>query len=285
LLNYDYLLALIPVVIIVSIWRSIRSQQTQNQIGAKGNQRSSGDDNEDRPSPDFAALIDAMKAEGRANRAEEKREDRSKVLREWLTILLIALTFGAIVKQVVEMVKVYEPIKTQGEAMQRSAKAAENSLAQAETNFRDTQRPYVWLSDNGMPSIREMPQNGTARILWSWHYTNYGRSPALHLRAKQEIKLGNGPFVPSFDNMGNDPISLLGRGPSLPPNKQDFLTAVSPQIEAGEAVRLQHTEEGITIRMVIVYTDSYGGDYRTDICLYLLATSAISYCQEGNNMK
>ena len=67
-------------------------------------------------SADFAALIDAITKEGRASRAEEKREDDDKKKREWITIGLIALTLGLLGWQVSEMIRVYDPIQTQAEA-------------------------------------------------------------------------------------------------------------------------------------------------------------------------
>jgi hypothetical protein len=52
-------------------------------------------------SSDFAALIDAIKTEGRAI-----REDDAKAWREWLNIILLSSTLFAISWQVYEMIKV-----------------------------------------------------------------------------------------------------------------------------------------------------------------------------------
>jgi hypothetical protein len=89
LLGYDYLLTLLPIVIIGSIWRSLSSKRRREEIdqaAPRDQQRSSYQDGPYSPSGDFAALIDAIAAEGRKNRKEEIREDRRKSCREWLTI-------------------------------------------------------------------------------------------------------------------------------------------------------------------------------------------------------
>lgn len=93
------------------------------------------------PSADFAALIDTIKSEGVAYRKEEQREDRGKKFREWITIGLIFVTFAAVCWQVHEMIKVYEPIRLQAEAAQKSAVAAkqqaEAMAKQAETSAKE----------------------------------------------------------------------------------------------------------------------------------------------------
>ena len=87
-------------------------------------------------SSDFAALIHTMQREGRAYRREERREDRGKNIREWTTIVLVALTFIAVCYQVHEMIKVYEPIKEQADAAKIAAdstkRAADAATRQSE---------------------------------------------------------------------------------------------------------------------------------------------------------
>lgn len=70
-----------------------------------------------RPSADFAALINAITTQGQENRKEEKREDRSKKFREWLTIILLIGTVVLLRSQVTEMQKVYGPISDQAQAV------------------------------------------------------------------------------------------------------------------------------------------------------------------------
>jgi cell division protein FtsB len=102
-----------------------------------------GENNPTSPSSNFVALINAIRNEGRANRREARREDRGKRRREITTIVLIAFTLAAIVAQVREMIKVYEPIREQAVAAQKSAeaasRAAEAAKAQADTLTKQTE--------------------------------------------------------------------------------------------------------------------------------------------------
>ena len=81
-----------------------------------------------RPSSDVAALIHAIRDEGRATRKEENSEDRRKQLLDIVTIILVSLTLIAVFMQVHEMVKVYDPIKTQADAARSQADASQNSV-------------------------------------------------------------------------------------------------------------------------------------------------------------
>lgn len=95
-------------------------------------------DNPSSPPADFTALVDAIKTEGAAYRKEERREDRGKRFREWITISLIGLTFVAVCLQVYEMIKVFTPVQVQAVASEKAATAAKESA--------DATRAYVNLS-------------------------------------------------------------------------------------------------------------------------------------------
>jgi hypothetical protein len=78
-------------------------------------------------SADFAALIDVIRDEGKANRDEERREDRGKAFREKLTVFLLCLTVIAIGWQVYEMIHVYGPIRDQAVAAAAQAAASDKA--------------------------------------------------------------------------------------------------------------------------------------------------------------
>ena len=71
----------------------------EEKDGPGPEERDPGNNNKGGPSPDFAALIDAIGREGQANRAEEKREDRGKSFREWLTLIFIVATTSGVFYQ------------------------------------------------------------------------------------------------------------------------------------------------------------------------------------------
>jgi hypothetical protein len=141
-------------------------------------------------SPDFKALIDTIRREGRAYRKEEQREDRGKNIREWFTIALIAMTFFAVCYQVHEMIKVYEPIKEQADAAQRaadaSARAADAATEQSEiatTQSQNSDRALIlaqraWVGPTIAAIEEELELGKPLKV--SIQYANSGRGPALN---------------------------------------------------------------------------------------------------------
>jgi hypothetical protein len=137
----------------------------------------------------LGALIKTIESEGRAYRKEEQDEDRGKKRREWITIILIALTFAAVCYQVYEMIKVYEPIKEQAEASKIAADAAttqsEIATKQSENSERalvQAQRAWVGPSNVRIDGTVEIGRPISIVV----DYTNSGKEPALN-------------FVPAID--------------------------------------------------------------------------------------
>jgi hypothetical protein len=158
---------------------------------------------------------------------------------------------------------------------QESIKANE----QTRNHFRQDERPYIWPTNNGLGSpVFVATKDG--QVIWTWNYTNYGKSPAYKVRFHQYIKIGDRPVVRSYGAKGPS------IGPPLPPNKEDFSTVVSvPGISRADFDKLLNQDGSMGIRVHIHYTDAYGGEYETEICLDRLASGAISYCKEGNDIK
>jgi hypothetical protein len=130
-------------------------------------------------SADFAALI-----------SEEQREDREKKIREWITIVLIAMTFVAVCYQVREMIKVYEPIKEQAEATKQAAdastRAADAATRQSEiaTGQSEKSERALVLAQRAWvgPTIARVvgtPEIGKPLKI-NIQYANSGREPALN---------------------------------------------------------------------------------------------------------
>ena len=79
----------------------------------------------------------------------------------------------------------------------------------------------------------------------------------------------------------------MSEGVPIPPNKDDFDTIVSPPgIAATDFSRFLQTENSISVKIIISYTDSYGGGpYETSICMIRLVSTAITFCKTGNDIK
>jgi hypothetical protein len=118
-------------------------------------------------SPDFAALINAIRNEAKANRREEQREDRGKALREKITIGLIAATLTAVAWQVREMIKVYEPVKEQADAAKKQADISAKAVTSASR---------AWLGPLTATINSVQKDKGLEGIV---QYQNTGREPAI----------------------------------------------------------------------------------------------------------
>lgn len=136
-----------------------------------------------RPRTDLSALVDAIRAEGRASLAEERREDRGKRRREWITIGLIALTLFAIWLQVREMQRAYGPIAKQADTSALSAAATKEAADAALSQVKDAENALelaqrAWVGPSNAAFAAE-PQAGKP-IDISITYQNSGREPALN---------------------------------------------------------------------------------------------------------
>ena len=162
-----------------------------------------------------------------------------------------------------------------------SAQTAQAALKTAQENFRKEQRPIVWLNDLGTPTFipNRKTADGTGQIVWSWHFTNYGRSPALHMSFDHFMRIENATEG-SYGSVGPSAAA------PVPTHKDNFATVVSrPGISLDEFNRLFGTDEAIGVAGEISYFDAYGGKYQTTFCLHHLSSGAIGYCKHGNDIK
>jgi hypothetical protein len=103
------------------------------------------------------------------------------------------------------------------------------------------QRPIVWLT-NRTDTPLYFPAPATL-IAWNWEFTNYGKSPALHVSFDTYMSLDNGPWLLTY---GRQKATV---GAPLPPGKIDFDTVFSkPGITDADFTRLMATESGKDFR-------------------------------------
>jgi hypothetical protein len=165
----------------------------------------------------------------------------------------------------------------------KSASTAEDALKTARENFRSEQRPIVWLTnDLGAPVFVPDPKkaDNTGQIVWDWHFTNYGKTPALHISFRHFMRIDNS----TAESYGAGAASV---GPPLPAGKTDFSTVVSrPGISQNDFSQyINSIDNAIGISGSILYFDAYGEKYETTFCLTRLVTGAIAYCKEGNDIR
>jgi hypothetical protein len=133
------------------------------------------------PSANFAALINAIQYEGIANRKEEKREDNGKVLRDYLTILVLGITLIALWKtywsisdQVGEMQKVYPEIQRQS-----------NSTSDQLDIMKQEGQAMVGPIGITLVNTASADEPLKARLT----YRNFGRQPATHFYSVSTARL------------------------------------------------------------------------------------------------
>jgi hypothetical protein len=176
-----------------------------------------------------------------------------------------------------------DEMKKAADAAGKSAAAAIDANKNARDNFRQDQRPYVWLTNFRAPDLLvhpDRPNDVEGHATWSFHYTNYGKSPAYHVSLTHVMEIGD-KATTRRRNLGQFKTS-----PPIPPNKDDFTTAVSRQrISQSEFTRLRNTENAIMVFGQFKYSDSSGSPYATDFCFLWLRTGAVAYCSEGNDIR
>jgi hypothetical protein len=150
-------------------------------------------------------------------------------------------------------------------------------------NFRLEQRPIIWLTnDLGTPAFVPNPKkaDNTGQIVWDWHFTNYGKTPALHITFRHFMRIENS----TEESYGAQAPSV---GAPLPNGKTDFATVVSrPGLAQSKFNQLiSAINNSIGISETISYFDAYGEKYETTFCLTRLVNGAIQYCKEGNDIR
>jgi hypothetical protein len=162
-----------------------------------------------------------------------------------------------------------------------SALTACLALKTARDNFLADQRPVIWLThDSGGPEFVTTQNQAvnTGQILWSWHFTNYGKTPALRVSFRHFLILGD-----TAERYGATGPSISA---PLPTNQTYLATSVSrPAISRDEFDRVMKLDGYIGISGEIFYFDAYGTKYETSFCLKRLATGSFTFCKDGNDIK
>jgi hypothetical protein len=166
---------------------------------------------------------------------------------------------------------------TSAQAATTAAKVAQDSILQSDKQFRQDQRPYIWIVNStgmGEPQFlknSKLPAvNPTGQILWPWHITNYGRSVAYGVTCRAFIKINKGPLMPNYK-------SELGNIGPVPPNVVvAAATSTKPGIPFDTFTHIETFADGrtmdngaqITLVLRFNYTDAYGTKYKSGICLW-----------------
>jgi hypothetical protein len=174
----------IAVILAIDLWATRRNRARHDPQWYR---RSSQDRS------DLAALVEAMVNEYRTNREDSERRDYIKYWIERLTTFAVIVTVFFVILQWREMIKVYDPISKQSEDTHTLASAAlqqvQTMQGQLDATERD-QSPYINVDDRTYPPVFPAA-NGFVRIIWEWHFMNFGKGRAVGVNAEQFIRLGS----------------------------------------------------------------------------------------------
>lgn len=167
--------------------------------------------------------------------------------------------------------------KRSADAAKSAAITAHQALNDSKSNFIAEQRPILWLTDDiGAPQVFKNPHDPTSgQLLWTWHFTNYGKTPPQDFRFKQYFKLGSAAPVQSHGELAES------IGAPIPPGKKDFATVVSDPMKL-IAINDLISKGQVRILIVMNYTDITQKAYETGICLERTNAGSIAYCKEGD---
>lgn len=155
--------------------------------------------------------------------------------------------------------------------------------------FAKDRRPFIWVTSNGLGTPEFLPLDNTklpptGQVVWDWHYTNYGKTPAFNVNVHHYMSIDGGPFIESYRAPREGSI-----GPPIPPTQDLFATVVSePGLTSDQIAHAKSINgKGISIRIEVKYTDADGEKYESGICLLRLNTGATAYCpnQDENFIK
>jgi hypothetical protein len=194
LLNFDLFVLVIAVIAIVTaIFLTSEWKRRREEYPPSLNPQNNRDQNISKSAnPEFAALIEAIREEGRAYRKEEYREDDRKTVVDFLNTLFLILTFFvlaytcyAIIQQVHEMQRAYGPISDQAKnsADQIAAMNGQQSVMHGQLDeMKADRRPWVML--NGAIVIdKPLVFNAQgAHIAFSGTLKNGGKSIAANIK-------------------------------------------------------------------------------------------------------
>jgi hypothetical protein len=179
----------------------------------------------------------------------------------------------------------------------RSAKAAEESNQNAVDFFSQDQRPYVglYLSLEPPPGETQNAMNTGSvldwwsdpikptqgRYFWSFHFKNFGKTPALDVRTNKVLELG----PDAFKHWHWTATDQQHGGSILPPGDNYYVTAGSKIVSKQNADAYLKGNRNIIVFGHVDYMGLDGRSYWTEFCFDKLASGAVQVCPSHNLMK
>jgi hypothetical protein len=165
-------------------------------------------------------------------------------------------------------------------AMNKTNRLTQDSLNNAKNQFRQDQRPYIWIA-NGNNNPAMVTFKNTSQIAVTITYTNFGKSPAVDLQGTWDIETGIDAYQKIKTRKHLSPPSGI-----VPTGKEDFFTAVTPALTGPEvAADLNIPFGGVVVFARWQYLDLTRHRYETELCLSRNNSGTWRYCSEHSKTK
>jgi len=166
------------------------------------------------------------------------------------------------------------------------------ALSDAREHFTKDERPWVWLS-----SADYLPMQPGSKVQVNEWFINYGKSPAIHIRTRGKVFIGNDAFdkaskwfdslpqpLPKPSDVGS--LSVLPQQiPADPRNTNLYFTN-----ESDEWVSKLNIDFLLGNSFVVVstsrvqYEDVQGNIYYSDVCSFRFQNGSIGHCTHHNEV-
>ena len=147
----------------------------QEKVEAISKQKQSEKAADDKP---FSPVVSVLTTPA-AIKVEAETHDNKDVWQRVFEILEL-LGIAAVAAYAVLTYYTWKEMVRSTNAAESAANTASIALANSQAAFRIDERPYLWLTKN--PEFMQffpIPNTTTGQITWSWHITNYGKTPPI----------------------------------------------------------------------------------------------------------
>jgi hypothetical protein len=159
------------------------------------------------------------------------------------------------------------------------------AVTQARDQFLKDERPYIWNGQMELPHLKIGD-----KVTWNYHYTNFGKSPAIGLANNCQILLAahktrqkKNLFTPIHNP------KFMNEGFVVPPgDSSGFSTCESEEIANQADIDMHNTyDAAVGMKIFYEYSDTSGNVYTSKVCFFLrrVGISQVGICPTENEIK
>jgi hypothetical protein len=171
-------------------------------------------------------------------------------------------------------------------ATQLQAQAAQDSVRAIRRQTQQDQRPYIWIIKEEIPHVKL-----GEKVAWNFHYTNFGKSPAVGVVVRCQVRLA-AHRTPELKDMFA-PIHKHGfeyEGLVIPLNDTtNWSTCFSEETVTEDDLKMLNTyDAGAKLMLYFEYYDTSWNAYTSQVCKITRRPgqgSPIAVCPAENKIK